>query len=69
MGFYKNNNLNGNTCHVMNAHWHCCFDYMADIFLNLSSFPYIQQRMGKLEVQDVEMFCMAGVDFYHQVFI
>ena len=35
--------------------------------LTYSSFPHVLGRMGKLEVVDRRLFCLAAVDFFRQL--
>ena len=35
--------------------------------LTCSSFPHVLGRMGKLEVVDRRLFCLAAVDFFRQL--
>lgn len=30
-------------------------------------FPYVQSRVGRYEYEDRKMFCIAGMDFYHNL--
>ncbi|GAB6024871.1 hypothetical protein CHUAL_009985 [Chamberlinius hualienensis] len=32
-----------------------------------SIFPFVQKRMGKLESCDTQLFCLAAIDFHHQL--